>query len=118
MTQQTIIEKNDGGRRKNLAFLVYALQTAGFFTGGITTLIGLIINYIKREAVIGSWVESHFSWQIRTFWWAFLWYLIGSVTTWLLIGFVILGINTLWLIYRIAAGWLRLNNDQPAYTDN
>jgi uncharacterized membrane protein len=97
---------------KTLAMVVYALQAAGFFVG-ITWIVGVVINYVKREDVAGTWLESHFTWQIRTFWWALLWFAIGFITAFILVGFSVLFAATVWSIYRIVKGWLRLNENRP-----
>ena len=102
---------------RNLALAVYALQVAGFFLGGIPTLIGVIINYVKRGDVQGTWLESHFRWQIRTFWFGLLWGVIGAVLVFVYVGVVILVANTVWMIYRIVKGWLYLNDNKPLYQD-
>ena len=99
---------------KTIATVVYALQAASFFLG-ITLVIAVIINYIKRESVRGTWLESHFIWQIRTFWFSLLWGIIGFVTIFIGIGYLILIANAVWLIYRIIKGWLRLNDEQKMY---
>ena len=94
---------------RNLAILVYALQTAAFFTGGLTLLAAVIVNYVKRDVAIGTWVDSHFSWQISTFWWNLLGTIVGTGTVFILgLGYVVLAVIWLWLIYRIAKGCLRL----------
>ena len=98
---------NEQGAR-NVATLVYALQAAAFFTGGLTLLAAVIISYVKRDVAAGTWVDSHFGWQIRTFWWNLLWTIIGTGTIFLLVGYGILAIAWVWLIYRIAKGWLAL----------
>ena len=97
---------------KQLTIAVYALQTASFMVG-ITFLVALIINYVKRPDVEGTFLESHFTWQIRTFWYALLWGIIGFVTLFAVIGYLILLANTVWIIYRIVKGWLRLADDMP-----
>ena len=118
----------------NTTHIVYALHTLGLVIGafGTATIVGtflfgwpsivaVIINYVKRSDVRGTWLDSHFSWQIRTFWWALLWAIVigcvGAVLTVVLVGFAIwiLGFFALgiWAIYRIARGWLRLKDRQP-----
>ena len=98
-----------------------AATVVGSFIFGWPSIIAVIINYVKRGEARGSWLESHFAWQIRTFWWAALWAIIISIVSFplafLLIGFVtwpvgmtILGI---WAIYRIVVGWTRLNDRKP-----
>jgi uncharacterized membrane protein len=99
---------------KTIAIAVYALQAASFLFV-ITLLIGVIIDYVKRDDVKGTWLESHFRWQVRTFWFSLLWVTLGILTTFILIGYIILFINAVWLIYRIAKGWLRLHDEKPLY---
>ena len=94
-----------------------AATVIGSFLFGWPSIIAVILNYIYRGEARGTWVESHFSWQIRTFWFAVLWALIvGGVSLILmlvLVGFITwpLGMFALgvWAIYRVARGWLRLN---------
>lgn len=98
-----------------------AASVVGSFLFGWPSIIAVIINYVKRGEVRGTWLESHFTWQIRTFWFALLWAVIVAAVsapltliiigfgTWAL-GMFLLG---LWAIYRIARGWLRLNDRQP-----
>ncbi|WP_166268110.1 DUF4870 family protein [Marinobacter caseinilyticus] len=103
-----ITRRSDAAR--NLAVTVYILQALSFFLGGISGLVGVIINYVKMEDVRGSWIEPHFRWQIRTFWIGLLWTVIGVVTTFIIVGwFILLGI-AIWIIYRIVKGALALND--------
>jgi uncharacterized membrane protein len=97
---------------KTLTTVVYALQAAGFFLG-VTWIVAVVINYVKREDVAGTWLESHFSWQIRTFWWGLLWGVIGVITAFIVVGFAVLFADTVWIIYRIVKGWLRLSENRP-----
>jgi len=97
---------------KKITMVVYALYALSYFAG-ITAIIGIVINYIKREEVAGTWLESHFSWQIRTFWFGLLWAAIGIATLVILIGFAILFANCVWIIYRVVKGWLYLNDNKP-----
>jgi uncharacterized membrane protein len=92
---------------RNIATAVYALQAAGFLFG-ITWLIAVIVDYVKRDDARGTWLESHFTWQIRTFWWGLLWGVIGGVLLLVLVGYLVLVANAVWIIYRIVKGWLRL----------
>ncbi|HEY7761152.1 MAG TPA: hypothetical protein VIA64_17195, partial [Burkholderiales bacterium] len=69
--------------------------------------------YIKLPDVAGTLYESHFRWQIRTFWWGLLWSVVGGLTTWILIGFLILAATAIWVIYRIVKGWLSLSEGKP-----
>lgn len=110
---QLPIEDNEKELKK-YTFLVYILQALSFVLG-ITAVIAVIINYIKDDDVRGSWLESHFIWQKRTFWYGVLWMVLGSLTTMFLIGWVVLGVATLWLIYRIAKGWIYLVDNKELY---
>ena len=98
-----------------------ASTVIGAFLFGWPSIIAVIINYVKRNDTRGTWLESHFTWQIRTFWFAVLWSciigILGAVFLIVLIGigiwvagFFILGV---WAIYRIATGWMRLNDRRP-----
>ncbi len=110
-------DTNDALRMKalrDLATAVYALQAVGFLVG-VTFIAAVVINYIKLDDVAGTPYESHFRWQIRTFWWGLLWSVVGWITVWIFIGFVILGANAIWVIYRIVKGWLNLNDGKPMY---
>jgi uncharacterized membrane protein len=82
----------------------------------VTPIIGIIINYIKDDEVKGSWLESHFEWQKNTFWYGLLWIGLGTLTTILLIGYLVLAIVIIWLIYRIAKGWIYLVDGKELYT--
>jgi uncharacterized membrane protein len=97
---------------KTLTTVIYALYALSLFNG-ITAIVAIVLNYIKREDAQGTWLESHFSWQIRTFWWSVLWCVLGALTWIILIGWVILGVAFVWFIYRIAKGWLNLNDGKP-----
>jgi len=97
---------------KNLTTVCYALYGASILVG-ITSIVAIIINYIKRDEVAGTWLESHFTWQIRTFWFSLLWAVIGVITSFILIGFAILFADLIWFIYRIVKGFLALNDNKP-----
>jgi len=99
---------------KTLTTIIYALYAASFFVG-ITAIVAIIMNYIKRDDVAGTFLESHFRWQIRTFWFGVLWGVVGAITFLLAIGWFVLIANSIWIIYRIVKGWLRLNDDKPMY---
>ena len=101
-------------RAKNMAQLVYILQAVGFFIG-LTWIVAVIVNYVKQDEARGSWVESHFRWQIRTFWFGLLWAVVGIITSFILIGFAVLAANTIWLIYRVVKGWLNFSESKPMY---
>ncbi len=101
---------------KTITMIVYALQ-AGSFLLGITSIAAIVVNYIKKEDVQGTWLASHFRWQIRTFWFGLLWGALGALTALIGIGFVLLGFDVVWVIYRIVKGWLRLSEGKEMYTE-
>jgi uncharacterized membrane protein len=116
----------------SVANVVYALHTLaiiigiagaatviGSFVGSVPSLLAVLLNYITRGDARGTWADSHYRWQIRTFWYALLWAIVGWVMIFTVIGVVvgapILVALTLWLIYRIGRGWLRLRDRRPMY---
>jgi uncharacterized membrane protein len=101
---------------KTTTGVVYFLQALSFIVG-VTSIVGVVLNYWRLAEVQGTWLESHFIWQIRTFWFQVLWGLIGLVTSVLLIGFVIWGILYVWTLYRVVKGWLNLAAERPMYAD-
>ncbi|MGR9115464.1 MAG: DUF4870 family protein [Gammaproteobacteria bacterium] len=101
-------------KNKTVTTVIYALY-AGSLLIGVTVIAAIIMNYIKRDDVAGTWLESHFRWQIRTFWFSLLWSLVGGFTLGLGIGWIILPANVIWFIYRILKGWLWLNDNKPMY---
>ena len=101
---------------KTITTVVYILQALSFFTG-ITFIAAVVVNYIKKEDVQGTWLESHFLWQIRTFWYGFLWGAIGVALFVFVVGYFILIANTIWLLYRIIKGWLRLSEGKEMYPE-
>ena len=143
MTEATVVREPDPSLITTL-HVTYALHAVGLAIGafGASTIVGsfifgwpsiiaVIINYVKRGDARGTWLDSHFSWQIRTFWYAVGWSILVAILgallaiviigfgIWLIgffalgvwaIGFFILGI---WAIYRIAMGWMRLNDRRP-----
>lgn len=99
--------------------LIGAATVVGSFIGSVPSIIAVILNYVKRGDARGSWAESHYRWQIRTFWYAVFWVIVAMVLVFTFIGaplgFILLGVLTLWLIYRIGRGWLRLHDRRPMY---
>ncbi len=102
-----------------LGIVSAALIVTAFLTGW-PSIIAVILNYVKRSEVRGTWLDSHFSWQIRTFWFALLWVVIGAVLFVTLIGipfaYVIWVVTGLWVLYRIIRGWLALSSERPINT--
>lgn len=98
-----------------------AASVVGSFIFGWPSIIAVIINYVKRGDARGTWLDSHFSWQIRTFWFAMLWsllvFLIGLPLTLVIVGFGVWAVGFfilgIWAIYRIVVGWSRLSSRRP-----
>ena len=102
---------------KNIVTLCYALYALSLLGFGITAIVAIVIDYIKRDEARGTWLESHFRWQIRSFWFGLLWIVLGAITFLIVIGWVILAVACVWFIYRIAKGWLNLNDNKPMPVD-
>lgn len=109
-------EASDGRetRLRQLAMAVYVLQLASILVG-VTLIAGVIINYLKRRDVEGTWLESHFRWQIRTFWFTLLWFGVGLALIVVVIGIFVLMALVMWLLYRAIKGWLELEERRPMY---
>jgi uncharacterized membrane protein len=97
---------------KTMAIVVYILQAIGFFNG-ITWIVAVIIDYVKKDEAAGTWLESHYRWQIRTFWWGLLWGVIGSILLLVLVGWFVLVAAGIWIIYRIVKGAIYLSEGKP-----
>jgi uncharacterized membrane protein len=89
------------------------------FAFGLPSIVAVIMNYARRSETRGTWLESHFRWQIRTFWYAWLWIFLSLIIAMPLVllaglGFVVglvgMGVVGLWVIYRIVRGWLSLRD--------
>ena len=98
-------------------------MVVGMFIWGLPSIVAVIMNYARRSATHGTYLESHFRWQIRTFWFAVLWsFVIAAVSiplVLILIGIPILFFGyyalAIWIIYRVARGWLALRDKRPMY---
>lgn len=101
-----------------------AATVVGSFVGGLPSIVAVIMNYARRSEARGTFLDSHFSWQIRTFWYALLWFLVvWAVSLTLMplffVGLVPLVLGTLalgiWIIYRVVRGWVALRDRRPMY---
>ena len=104
-----------------LTGIIGTATVVGAFLTGWPSIIAVILNYLKRSEARGTWLESHFRWQIRTFWFGLLWISlciafiiltlgIGLFITWL--PMILVG---LWFVYRVVRGWVDLGGDRPMY---
>lgn len=108
-------EGNGGGNEDSLRTVtgvIYVLYVAAFING-LTALIGVIIAHVKANDARGTWLESHFTWLIRTFWLAFVGGVIGFILVFVAIGWLVLAAVTVWFIYRIVKGGLRYMDRKP-----
>jgi uncharacterized membrane protein len=133
MTEAQVVREPDASLVTTL-HVTYALHAAGLAIGalgaatvlgsfifGWPSIIAVIINYVKRGDARGTWLESHFEWQIKTFWYAMAFAILtavaGALLVIVLVGFAIWAIGFFalgcWAIYRIAVGWMRLNDRRP-----
>jgi len=103
---------------KKITTIIYALYALSFLAGGIPSIVAIVMNYVKRDDVAGTLCESHFRWQMNTFWFALLWGAIGTLTFFFVIGWFILIADGIWVIYRVVKGWLNLNDNKPMYGAN
>ena len=118
----------------NLTYLIYGLHlfsavngvlTSAFvvtaFLSGWPSILAVFLNYVKRDATRGTYLESHFRWQIRTFWFALLWLLIGAILVITIIGiplaWVMVVLVGLWVLYRMLRGWIRLMSHEAMPVD-
>ncbi len=99
-----------------MGFIGSAFIITAFLTGW-PSIIAVIINYIKRGDVYGTYLDSHFGWQIRTFWYALLWMTIAVILFMTVIGIVLAYIIAvgagIWILYRIIRGWIALDGGRP-----
>jgi uncharacterized membrane protein len=134
MSETTEIRAEPAPSLASATHLVYALHALslligvttaatiiGAFVFGVPSIIAVVINYLKREEARGTFLESHFRWQIRTFWFALLWFALGAMLFATVLGIplalVVFFADGLWAIYRIARGWLALRNGKPMYAN-
>ena len=124
----------DKDPNRSLTIALYVLYIVAIFTAGILAVVALIINYIKFNDVKGSIFESHFTWQIRTFWWYLFWNVMafvpfffvfftgenpsafGGVAYGASVSFgAVIGVSWWWIVYRAIKGLIRVNDNQPMY---
>lgn len=93
----------------------------GSFLLGVPSIVAVIMNYVRRSDARGTWLESHFTWQIRTFWYAVGWVIAVTLVS-IPLAVVLIGIGTfvlgmiavsLWIVYRVVRGWLALKDGRP-----
>lgn len=104
-----------------LTGLIGTATIVGAFLTGWPSIIAVILNYIKRSDVRHTWLESHFQWQIRTFWFGLLWialcgiFILATLGIGLLFVWLPITLVGLWFVYRIVRGWVTLSDGRPMY---
>jgi uncharacterized membrane protein len=104
-----------------LTGILGAATVVGAFLTGWPSIIAVILNYVKRSEVRGTWLESHFRWQIRTFWYGLLWvglcvlFIVLTLGIGIIVAWLPLAIVGLWFVYRVARGWLALRDGRAMY---
>ena len=102
-----------------LTGIIGTATVVGAFLTGWPSIIAVILNYTKRSEVRSTWLESHFHWQIRTFWFGLLWislcgaFIIATLGIGLLFVWLPIGLVGLWFVYRIIRGWVTLSDRRP-----
>ncbi len=104
---------------KKLTQTVYFCQGISLIpiTCGLGFIVGAVINYLKRDVVKGTQFESHFNWQMRTFWILAIAMLVGSLLSIILIGFLLIAVAIIWVIYRVVKGYLCFYEGKPIEND-
>lgn len=100
---------------KTYTMIVYGMYVLGLFLGGLPTVIGLIMAYVKRKSFAATIYEEHMGLLIRTFWYSVLFSILGALTVWIYIGSVILFGVAVWYIYRLIRGFARLSDGKGAW---
>ncbi len=102
----------DLNQLKQYNLITYILYLVGFVVG-ITGLIAIIMNYVKRNEMRGTWLESHVDWQIKTFWYSLIGYVLGLFLSVILIGYLLILVVFVWHVYRLVKGLIALNDNKP-----
>lgn len=109
MSQGLEFQREPNKEQIQFTHILYGLQGASFFFG-ITFIVALVMAYVKRDDVKGTWLESHFDWQIKTFWLTLIGTVIGTILLIVLIGYFVIIAVYIWSIYRVVKGWMYLND--------
>ena len=106
-----------------VAYILFGIAALVGFAGhgflSLVGIVGVILAYVSRGDARGTWVESHLTWLIRTFWWSLLWNVLGGVVVvgTLFLGYPIAWViwvaTAIWVIYRVVRGFLLFNDRRP-----
>ena len=130
----------DNNQRSSLItynHITYLLYVLSYFTAGLLWIVPIFMNYAKRREADGTWLATHFDWQIKTFWYSIVWFVVGvGIITFALgsfgvsmmadsgniavgsvllasLGFIVMGVTFIWHLYRIVRGWIALADGRP-----
>ena len=131
---------NNNNQRSSLVtynHITYLLYVLSYFTAGLLWVVPIFMNYAKRRDADGTWLATHFDWQIKTFWYSIVWFVVGvGIITFALgsfgvsmmadsgniavgsvllasLGFIVMGVTFIWHLYRIVRGWIALADGRP-----
>ena len=131
---------NNNNQRSSLVtynHITYLLYVLSYFTAGLLWIVPIFMNYAKRREADGTWLATHFDWQIKTFWYSIVWFVVGvGIITFALgsfgvsmmadsgniavgsvllasLGFIVMGVTFIWHLYRIVRGWIALTDGRP-----
>lgn len=131
---------NNNNQRSSLVtynHITYLLYVLSYFTAGLLWIVPIFMNYAKRREADGTWLATHFDWQIKTFWYSVVWFVVGvGIITFALgsfgismmadsdniavgsvflasLGFIVMGVTFIWHLYRIVRGWIALADGRP-----
>jgi uncharacterized membrane protein len=123
VTQAGPVGERDVSGQMTITHVLYALHALAPFTMWLLAIVAMIIGMVKRDDVRGTWLDSHYAYLSRTFWWGILWAIVAWTVFWVL-GLLTLGVGMLvlwilpvgvliWYLYRVINGWLKLNDLKP-----
>lgn len=118
---EVVVDDERARSNRTLTMVIYGLYALGLLTGMLTSVVALIINYVKADDVRGTWLATHFRWQIRTFWYSLLWgalivvFVLVTLGIGMVIAWVPCAVLAIWHIYRLVKGFLYLNDNKPMY---
>ena len=139
MSQNMNNNMSDNTRRSLITYnhITYLLYVLSYFTAGLLWIVPIFMNYAKRHDADGTWLATHFDWQIKTFWYGIVWFFIGGIflilgfsgfvggilgmsynimavsAPFIWIGAIIFGLTYVWHLYRIVRGWIALTDGRP-----
>lgn len=94
---------------RTLALICYVLQAISVFTAGLVAVVAVIIAYVRKDQA-PEWLQNHYTYQIRSFWYGLAAYLVGILTIWVLgLGLLVILATAIWFVVRAIVGLIRLS---------